>query len=316
MHHGAEQLEPVDAAQLLLAAALGVGHHPQHVAAPVRDAGDRVHGAVRVGRRHYHPPLVAVAEDDLAVLLDPAQRRRVREVGALAVRDRDPQHLVAFQDVREGQVVALGDQVRPLAAELGRVVADQRPRQQAGLAEDLKAVADAPDQAAPLGKIDDARHDRREARDGARAQMVAVAEATGQDDAVTALQVRVLVPEVAEVLAEHLVDHPTAVPVRPGPGEHHDSEPQPEPSSSTSNLKSSITWLASSFTHISLTRRRAASGVSAESRTSMYLPTRTSATSSKPSWRRPCLTVSPWGSFTTGFGVTITFARRVTRAPW
>src|SRR5438105_10734573 len=42
--------------------------------------------------------------------------------------------------------------------------------------------------------------------------------------------------------------------------------------------------------------------------TSMYLPTRTSTTSRKPSEARPCLTVIPWGSLTTGLGVTITRA--------
>src|SRR2546430_15562844 len=42
--------------------------------------------------------------------------------------------------------------------------------------------------------------------------------------------------------------------------------------------------------------------------TSMYLPTRTSTTSRKPREARPCLTVMPCGSLTTGLGVTITRA--------
>src|SRR5713226_637679 len=40
----------------------------------------------------------------------------------------------------------------------------------------------------------------------------------------------------------------------------------------------------------------------------MYLPIRTSDTSAKPSADRPCLTVMPCGSLTTGFGVSITWA--------
>src|ERR1700686_3819241 len=40
----------------------------------------------------------------------------------------------------------------------------------------------------------------------------------------------------------------------------------------------------------------------------MYLPTRTSDTSRNPSVARPCLTVMPCGSFTTGLGVTTIFA--------
>src|SRR5579864_9279420 len=40
----------------------------------------------------------------------------------------------------------------------------------------------------------------------------------------------------------------------------------------------------------------------------MYLPTRTSEISVKPSEASPCLTVMPWGSLTTGFGVTMILA--------
>src|SRR5581483_11194450 len=40
----------------------------------------------------------------------------------------------------------------------------------------------------------------------------------------------------------------------------------------------------------------------------MYLPTRTSDTSAKPSAARPCRTVMPCGSLTTGLGVTMTRA--------
>src|ERR1700704_3585414 len=40
----------------------------------------------------------------------------------------------------------------------------------------------------------------------------------------------------------------------------------------------------------------------------MYLPIRTSDISRKPSVARPCLTVMPCGSLTTGFGVTMTLA--------
>src|SRR6266852_4327655 len=74
-----------------------------------------------------------------------------------------------------------------------------------------------------------------------------------------------------------------------------------------------MTWLASSRRHIAPTRSRASWMLSASSVSSMYLPTRTSSTSRKPNVASPCLTVSPWGSLTTGLGVTITRAiRRVT----
>ena len=71
------------------------------------------------------------------------------------------------------------------ADEAQRGVGQQRARQQARLAQDLEAVADAEHRAAVAGELDDRLHDRREARDRAGAQVVAVGEAAGDDDAST-----------------------------------------------------------------------------------------------------------------------------------
>ena len=75
------------------------------------------------------------------------------------------------------------------------VVGQQRAGQQARLAEDLEAVADPEHRAAVAREGDDVLHDRREARDRADAQVVAVGEAAGDDDGVDALQVAVGVPQ-------------------------------------------------------------------------------------------------------------------------
>src|ERR1700674_4975188 len=93
------------------------------------------------------------------------------------------------------------------------------------LAQDLDPVADSPHQPASVGKLADLLHHRRKPRDRARAQVVAVGKSTRKDDAVAALQVRVLVPQVLELGSEHLVDHPSAVAVRPRAGENDDSKP-------------------------------------------------------------------------------------------
>src|SRR6185312_10695869 len=92
--------------------------------------------------------------------------------------------------------------------------------------------------------------------------------------------------------------------------EYHDPELHRRVLSSVwrSKRKSSITWLASSRSHISSTLCRASRSSAASRVTSMYLPTRTSSTSRKPSEARPCLTVTPCGSLTTALGVTITRA--------
>src|SRR6266567_4002445 len=226
------------------------------------------------------------------------------------MRDRHSDHVALFAMRRERHVVSLDHQVRPLAPELERGVANQSAWQEPCLAKDLEAVADAPHQSAAIGELADLLHHRRESRDGARAQVIAVREPARQDHAVAPFQIRVLVPQVLELGAHDLVDDPTTVPVRPRPRKNHDPELHRRGLSSewSSKRKSSITWLARSRSHISSTRWRASRSSAASRVTSMYLPTRTSSTSRNPSDARPCLTVMPWGSFTTGFGVTITRA--------
>ena len=75
------------------------------------------------------------------------------------------------------------------------VVGQQRAGQQARLAQDLEAVADAEHRAAVGGELGDRLHHRREAGDRAGAQVVAVGEAAGHDDRVDAREVAVAVPE-------------------------------------------------------------------------------------------------------------------------
>ena len=88
------------------------------------------------------------------------------------------------------------------AAEAQVVVGQQRAREQAGLAQDLEAVADPEHRAAVAREGDDVLHDRREARDGADAQVVAIGEAARDDDGVDVLQPAVGVPQ------QHGLSHP------------------------------------------------------------------------------------------------------------
>ena len=94
------------------------------------------------------------------------------------------------------------------AVELQVAVADERAGQQAGFGEDLKAVADAEDEAAVVGELFHGLHHGAEPRDRAAAQVIAVAEAAGHDDAVGVAERGVLVPDEARGMAEvpHSVD--------------------------------------------------------------------------------------------------------------
>src|SRR5438874_4655181 len=91
-----------------------------------------------------------------------------------------------------------------LASVLQASIAQHRARKQSGFEEDLKAIADAEPRAAAVRKCAYFGHDRREARHRPGPQVVAVRKATGQNHDVRAPQIRILVPEVLRVLAEHL----------------------------------------------------------------------------------------------------------------
>ncbi len=65
-------------------------------------------------------------------------------------------------------------------------VAHQDARQQPGFAQDLEAVADAQHQSAARRMGPHRIHDRRPARDGAAAQIIAIGKAAGQHDEVGA----------------------------------------------------------------------------------------------------------------------------------
>ena len=96
---------------------------------------------------------------------------------------------------RERRVRVLDDHLDLAADEAKRVVRQQRAGQEAGLAQHLEAVADAEHGTAVAGELDHRLHQRREARDRAHAQVVAVREAAGDDHGVDAAQIAIAVPE-------------------------------------------------------------------------------------------------------------------------
>ena len=154
---------------------------PLGLAAPVRSRD-------RAGRVH-------VPEQDLAVALERVERGLVGVVAALAVGDRHAQRPSDLEAVGEAGVGPLRGDPHLLAGEPKRLVAQQRARHEPGLGEHLEPVADAEDEAALGREGRDGPHDRAEPGDDARAEVVPVREATGQDHRRHALERRLLVPE-------------------------------------------------------------------------------------------------------------------------
>src|SRR5690606_9921407 len=143
-------------------------------------------------------------------------------------------------------------------------------------------VADAQHQAPAAGEGDQVLHDGAEAGDGAGAQVVAVAEAPGQDGHVRAAQLVPAVPTERR-LAAHELDRLVDVVVAVGAREGDDGDPHapfpPAPAaeaapSARRTSKSSVTGLAKRRRHMA----RAVSSASVSSLASrarrMSFPTR------------------------------------------
>ena len=136
-----------------------------------------------------------VAERDLAGGLELVEHRVGRVVAAGRVLDGDRERLAGRALARPRRVGARHRHADLPAEEAQARVRQQRAGQQPRLAQDLEAVADAEHRAARAGEALDLLHHRREARDRADPQVVAVGEAAGDDDRVGAAQVVVGVPE-------------------------------------------------------------------------------------------------------------------------
>ena len=124
-----------------------------------------------------HPPLA----------FEPLQRLRIRLVIALAMRDRHANDLTGIVAAREWRVGAFDPQMHVMADEFQPRVAHENAGQQAGFAENLKAVADAEHQAAVGRKGAHRVHHRRARGDRAAAQIIAVGKSAGHHHEIGAL---------------------------------------------------------------------------------------------------------------------------------
>ena len=192
----------VVAAEQRFAGAFGMRHQAGHVAAFVADARDVLQRAVGIRGVGQVSGRVAVLPQDLVVGLEFRERGFVGKIAAFAVRDGHAQNFPRRNLARERRIVRGGLEENIFAMELQIAVANERAGQQAGFGEDLKAVADAEDQAAVVGELFHGLHHRAEPRDRAAAQIIAVAETAGDDDAVGVAERGVLVPDEPGGMAE------------------------------------------------------------------------------------------------------------------
>ena len=186
-HQAREQAAAVGAAHDVFDMVFRMRHHAEHIAALVDDAGDRFRRAVDVGVLVDHAVGGAIAIEHPPLALEPLQGLFVGLVIALAMRDRHADDLTGIVAAGERRIGTFDPQMHVMADEFQPRVAHQHAGQQAGLAEDLKSVADAEHEAA-IGRERPHRvHDRRARGNGAAAQIIAVGKSAGHHHEIGAL---------------------------------------------------------------------------------------------------------------------------------
>ena len=146
------------------------------------------------------------------------------------MRDRDAEHLAGTAVVGEGGLALLHTEVDPLASKLTGGVAQQGPRQQPRLLQNLEPIADAQHQPAAIREIGDRLHHRCEAGDGTAAQVVTIGKAAGKDHQIEAVEMLLAMIDVTHRLLEHVQQGVGAIPVAPGSREDDDAGPHDPPS--------------------------------------------------------------------------------------
>ena len=137
--------------------------------------------------------------------------------------DRNRQALPDLAVREERRVRALHTKRHVPADERERLVRAQGPGQEPRFAEDLEAVADAEHEPALSGEVGDRLHRRREARDRAGPEVVAVGEPAGEDDRTDLRQLAVRVPDEHGLGAEAL-ERERGIPIVVRPGEDEDRD--------------------------------------------------------------------------------------------
>ena len=206
-------------------------HHAQDVALDIADAGNIVQRPVGVCFGCSRAIPVAIAENDLIVVLQAFQPFGIDEKVPFLVGYGDVQDSARRDVAGERGVCAFHADVLMLADEGEAGIHKQRSGQQIAFREDLEAVADAQNQSAGFGESYHFIHYGREACQRPAAQIVAIGETARQHHQIGVLQVAVFVPDqVAGVTPLTKGTLGVAVAVGAWESDHADSQVRPSPS--------------------------------------------------------------------------------------
>ena len=145
--------ESISAAQQGVASALWMRHEAEDIAVLIADSRDVVSRPVGVCGVRCAAASVAVTKQDAAFEFEAMKGGVIREIATLAMSDRKAENGSCPCGIREWAVVAFDADVDVFANEVQSAISDERAREQARFAKNLKAVADADDDSAAGGEV-------------------------------------------------------------------------------------------------------------------------------------------------------------------
>ncbi len=194
---------------------LRMRHEPEHISLLVAHSRDVAHRAVGILTRRVAKQHLPAGFQSLELIVRGIEATR-------RVLDRDRQPVADRACARECAVAPDHLELDLAEDELERGVRQQRAREEMGLAQHLKAVADPQHEAAGARELGHLLHHRGEAGDRARPQVVAIGEAAGHDHRVHALEIAVGVPQQRGLA--HALGRLYSVDVVAGAGKANDPE--------------------------------------------------------------------------------------------
>src|SRR5687767_1129833 len=120
------------------------------------------------------------------------------------MRDRSTEHTTYGNLICERAVRRFDANVNVIADEMQVAIANQRARQKARLAKNLKTVTDPKHEPSAFGKLLHRIHHGRKTRECAGAKIIAVGKPSGNDDGVVGAEIRLPMPDEIDRLSDVL----------------------------------------------------------------------------------------------------------------
>ncbi len=182
-------------------------HQSHYIPLAIANAGNVVARTVWIRGVSHLSVRVTIAKNNSLFALQLSERRIVADKVSFRMGNRHAQHKARLQLVCEWCLGILDSHVYVIADEMQIAIANQRAGQQAGFAQNLKAVANPQHQISFRGEFFHRIHHRGKPRQGPGAQIISVRKTPGNDHGVITGKIGFAMPDEIDWLAYVFRDH-------------------------------------------------------------------------------------------------------------